>query len=456
MVSYICLKITSKETLNRGLWSISANGTDLSIDFVVRLLHQKYQSILPRNELPMNHLVLARSLVLLLIGCGTISTIVVQAQSQSIEKQIELDVVEGIKHWLPIDVNVSTGEQTTLTVTGTQLFHDALVVETSDGGVAVDIDLVILCPDSRQKFTQNRSYPSRRYNGYSLRRENQNGWQLEFGKDCTVDAQDLGFPTVELTTPKLSWIEVFHSGKFKAEEMASEQVRIDVSGLAYVELENVQADIANISVSGSSGLSIDTMDTSATQVSLNGLADIEVNSLVSSRVEFNQSGTSESDITNLVTERIVLDLDGLSDFNAIEIETPSEPTDSDVAVSTLDLSGSAELTVQSLQLPRIEVDVNGLSNLDLGKLTTDRLKLSTTGSSDISIENLTTDESQIDSSGLSDLKIETLNSDVVEIRASGSADVEVQKAKVAQFDIRSSGLGDVSIKSREQSELKDG
>lgn len=404
----------------------------------------------------MNFHVLARSLVLLLVGCGTITTIVTQAQSQSIEKQVELDVVEGIKHWLPIDVRVHTGEQTKLTVTGTQLFHDALIVDSKDGGVGVDLDLVILCPDSRQKFAKKESYPSRRYNGYSLKRENSNGWQLEFGKDCTVEAQDLGFPTIELTTPSLSWIEVFHSGNFTAKEMASENVRIDVSGLAYVELENVQAEVANISVSGSSGLSIDTTKTRETQVSLNGLADIEIYTLVSSRVEFNQSGTSESDITNLVTERLVLDLDGLSDFNVKEIETPAEPTDSVVAVSTFDLSGSAEMAVQSIQLPQIEVDVNGLSNLDLGQLTADRVKLNATGSSDISIESLTTDESQIDSSGLSDVKIETLNSDVVEIQASGSADVEVQKAKAAQFDIRSSGLGDVSIKSKERSDLKDG
>ena len=404
----------------------------------------------------MNFRVLARSLGLLLIGCGTISTIVVQAQSQSIEKQVELDVVEGIKHWLPIDVRVHTGEQTKLTVTGTQLFHDALIVDSKDGGVGVDLDLVILCPDSRQKFAKNqKSYPSKRYNGYSLKRENNNGWQLEFGRDCKVTAQELGFPSIELTTPTLSWIEV-HSGQFKAEEMAFEHVRIDVGGLASVELDRIQAEKANISVSGSSDLSIASVEASETQLSLSGLADIEMDSLVSTRVEFNQSGSSDSDTTELVTEQLVLAVNGLSDFTAGKIETPPEPTYSDIVVSTIDLSGSAELTAQFIQLPGIDLDVNGLSNLDLGQLTADKVKLNTTGSSDISIKSLTASESQIDSSGLSDLKIETLNSDVVEIQASGTADVEVQKAKVAQFDVRSSGLSDVSIKSKERSELKDG
>ncbi|MYD45409.1 MAG: hypothetical protein F4W92_03570 [Gammaproteobacteria bacterium] len=404
----------------------------------------------------MNYQVVTRFLVLLLFGLGMTSVLTAQAKSQSFDEQVELEDTEGIKHRLPIDFHVQPGEQTTLTVTGSQLFHDALIITAKNGGVELDLDLVVLCPDSRQKFAKRESYPSKRYNGYSLHRENRTGWRLEFGKDCTVHAKDLGYPTIEMTTPTLAWIEVSHSGTLNAEEMVSEHVRIDTGGLATAVLDRVQAERVRITVTGSSNLSIASVDAELAQVSLSGLADFELDSIVSPIVLFEQSGSSDSNTTDMVTDQLVLAANGLSDFVAGKIQSPNEQTNSDVEVSTINLSGSADVTIQSLRLPGLELKANGLADLELGQTVTNRLKLSASGSSDVSFKNLAAEESQIDSSGLADIEVETLDSEVIEIQASGSADVEVQKATVAHIDVRSTGLSDVSIKSKERAELNDG
>ena len=396
--------------------------------------------------------VVTRYLVLLLLGLGMISTLEAQAQSQSFDKQIQLEDTEGIKHRLPIDFRIQPARQTTLTVTGNQLFHDALIITTKNGGVEVDLDLVVLCPDSRQQFAKSDSYPSRRYNNYSLFQEKSNGWKLKFGKDCNVSAQDLGYPTIELTTPSLAWIEVSRSGSVRAKEMVTAHVRIDVSGLAAAELDQVQAERVDITGTGSSNLSIASVEANTSQVSLSGLADFELDTIVSPRVEFDQSGSSDSNVTNVVTDRLVISVNGLSDFIAGKIQTPKEPANSSYEVSAINLSGSANVTVQSLRLPQLELKANGLSDLDLGQTVTNRLKLSASGSSDVLLTSLTAEESHLVTSGLADVEVETLNSDVFEIQASGSAHVEVQKATVAHMDVRSSGLSDVSIKSKERSE----
>ncbi|MXW07270.1 MAG: hypothetical protein F4Z87_03940, partial [Gammaproteobacteria bacterium] len=338
-------------------------------------------------------------LVLLLFGLGMTSTQVVQAQSQSFDKQVELKDAEGIKHRLPIDFHVQPGPQATLTVTGNQLFHDALIIITKKGGVEVDLDLVVLCPDSRQKFAKSDSYPSQRYNSYSLFQEKSKGWKLEFGKDCNVTAQDLGYPTIELTTPSLAWIEVSRSGTVRAMEMVTAHVRIDMSGLAAAELDQVQAERVDITGTGSSNLSIASLDANTSQVSLSGLADFELDSLVCPRVEFDQSGSSDSNVTNVVTDRLVISVNGLSDFSAGKIQTSKEPANSSAEVSAINLSGSANVTVQSLRLPTLELKADGLSDLDLGQTVTNRLKLSASGSSDVSLTNLTAEESHIDTSG---------------------------------------------------------
>lgn len=400
----------------------------------------------------MNYHFVARYLVVYLIALGMTSTLL--GQAQSFDERVELDDIEGIKHRLPFDFHVQPGDQTALTVTGSQLFHDALIITTKNGGIELDLDLVVLCPDSRQQFAKRKSYPSKRYNSFSLHREEGNGWRLEFGKDCEVYAEDLGNPTVELTTDSLAWIEVSNSGTLTAKEMVAEQIRINTSGLTSTTLDQVQADRVHITVTGSSDLSIESVEANTTEVSLSGLADFELDSLLSHSVEFKQSGSSDSNTTNMATHKLVLAVNGLSDFIAGKVQPPDEQANSSVEVSTIDLSGSADVTVQSLELPQLELKANGLSDLDLGETVTNRLKLSATGSSDVSFKSLSTEESQIDTSGLADVEIETLDSDEVEIQASGSADVEVQKATVAHLDIRSQGLSDVSIKSKERAELK--
>lgn len=398
----------------------------------------------------MNFHVIARYLVLFFLALGMTSTLL--GQAHSFDKRVELDETEGIKHRLPFDFHVQPGAQTALTVTGSQLFHDALIVTTRNGGIELDLDLVVLCPDSRQQFAKRKSYPSKRYNSYSLHREERNGWRLEFGKDCEVYAKDLGNPTVELSTSSLAWIEVSNSGTLTAKEMVAEHVRINTSGLTSTTLDQVQAERVHITVTGSSDLSIASVDANTTEVSLSGLADFELDSLVSPNVEFTQSGSSDSNTTSIVTHKLLLAVNGLSDFIAGKVQPPAEQADTRVEVSTIDLSGSADVTIQSLQVPQLELKANGLSDLDLGQTVTDRLKLSTAGSADVSFKSLSTEESEIDTSGLADVEIETLDSDEVEIQASGSADVEVQKATVARLDVRSRGLSDVSIKSKERTE----
>ena len=398
----------------------------------------------------MNYNVFTRYLVLFSLGLGMTSTVF--GQVQSFDKLVELDDTEGIKHRLPFDFRVQPGEQTTLTVTGSQLFHDALIITSKNGGIELDLDLVVLCPDSRQQFAKRESYPSKRYNGYSLHQENRNDWHLEFGKDCVVHAKDLGNPTIELTTASLAWIDLSNSGTLRAKEMVAEHVRINMGGLSSTTLDHVQADRVHITVTGSSDLSIASVEAHTTEVSLSGLADFELDSLVSPNVEFDQSGSSDSNTIDMETQKLVLSVNGLSNFIANKVQIPLEQAESSVEVSTIDLSGSADVTVQSLRLPQLEMKANGLSDLDLGPTVTNGLKLSAGGSSDVSIKSLSTEQSQIDTSGLADVEIDSLDSDEVEIQASGSADVEVQKVIAAHLDVRSSGLSDVSIKSKEGKE----
>ena len=383
----------------------------------------------------------------LVLVCSVTFSCLAQDEANPYQDQIELEKTIGVNHWLPIEFNVKPGKQSMLTVKGTKLFHDALIITSKGGGLAVDLDLVVLCPDSKFKFAQTERYPSRRYRSYRLLRGKQNSWKMEFGKDCVVDAQDLGYPTIELTTPSLSWVEVSRSGQLSAEEISDTHVRIETTGLASLVIGNVKADKVQISVVGSSELSISSVDAGVTEVSLKGLADLELNTLVSARIEFKQGGSSDFEARSIDTDRLALAINGLSDFEVGKLHTIStEYSISDVAKSSLNLKGSADVIIKSLQLPRLELDVTGLCDLDLGQVDANVMKLSASGSTDISVDRLTTDESHIDISGLSDVEIESLESDTVEIHASGSSDVDARNATIAQLDVQSKGISDVSVK----------
>ena len=392
----------------------------------------------------MNSHNLTRYLVLFLLGLGTITTLF--GHAHSFDEQVELDHVDGVKHWLPIDFHVQPGEQPTLTVSGSQLFHDALLVTTKDSGIELNLDLVVLCPESRQPFAKRKSFSSKLYKNFKRHQEKREGWRLELGNDCEVSAKDLGYPTVELSTANLAWIEVSNYATLIAKEMVAERVGINTRGLSSITVDHIQAERAHIKVTGSSNLSVSSIDADETEVSLNGLADFELDSLVSPKIEFTQSGSSDCDTTSVVTHRFVLVVTGLSEFFASKVQSPMEETDSGTEVSSIDVSGSAEVAIQNLMITQLELKVNGLSDLELGPTITNRLKLTAAGSSDVSFKSLSTGEIQIDTSGLADVQIQTLDSDEVEIRASGVADVEVQSAEVGHLDVRSKGLSDVSIK----------
>ena len=405
------------------------------------------------QKLHMNYRSIMHSLVLLFLVFGTTTTVVAQDRTKSFEKQTDLEEIEGIRHWLPIEINVKSGEQTILTVIGTQLLHDALLITTKRGGLAIDLDLVVLCPNSKQEFTDVKSYPSRLHSRNSLYRKKGSRWRLGFGKDCVVEMRDLGHPTIELTTPSLTWVELTKLGKLRAEEMVDERIRLDIDGLTRVDLGHVRGKSVHISVGGSSDLRVSSVESDDTKISLDGLANAELESLTSSSIEINQSGSSDLEITSINTNQLDVAVDGLTKFVAGTVQTPVEQsTSTDVLVSSLELRGSAEVHIRQLQLPQLDVEANGLTDLELGRVITTQLNLTASGSSDVSVKRLTTDESQIYTTGLSDVEIDSLESDMVEIHSSGSSDVEVRKAKIEHLDVQAKGISDVSVRGKEWSE----
>lgn len=419
-----------------------------------RLLHYKL-----RELLHMNKRFIAHYLVLLILTCGLITTLSADNRSKAIEKHIELDGVKGISHWLPIEFSVKNGDQSLLTVTGSQRVHDALLVTNTRNRIAVDLDLAVLCPDSKQKFARDKSFPAKLHRSKSLRRYRGDHWAIEFGKDCVVDSRDLGSPVIELTTSTLARIDVTNFGKLYAQEMEmnDNQIRLNVGGLAWVEVNNIQGKHVQVSASGQSDLVINSIDAVSSKIAVNGLAELALDSLVSTGVEFKLSGSSEAQTTSISTDRLNLSMNGLSDFQADTVQTNSKQVESmNTAISSLDLSGSCDVSIKHLQLPRLEVDASGLSDLTLGQVSTNQLILSGSGSSGMSFEELTAKESEIETSGLSDLKIVSLESKMVEIHASGSSDVEVRKAKVEQFDVQATGISDVTLRGREWSGIWDG
>ena len=398
----------------------------------------------------MNNRFIALHIVLLCMWCGLTATLSAEDQSKAIEKQIELDEIKGISHWLPIEFSVKKGDQSLLAVTGSQRVHDALLVTNTRGRIAVDLDLAVLCPDSNQKFARAKSFPSKLHRSRNLRRNRGDHWRIEFGKDCVVDSRDLGSPVIELTTSILARIDVTNFGKLHAEEMNDDQLRLNVGGLAWVEVNNVRGKHVHVSASGSSDLVINSIDSVSSKITVNGLADLVVDSLKSTSVEFELSGSSEAQTTSITTDRLLVSINGLSNFEADTVQSNSEQEENvNTAVSSFDLRGSSDVNIKHLQFSRLDVDASGLSDLTLGQVTTNKLKLSGSGSSDMSIEELTAEESELETSGLSDVKIVSLESKMVEIHAWGSSDVEVRKAKVEQFDVRSKGLSDVTLRSRE-------
>ena len=398
----------------------------------------------------MKYRIVAHCLVVLLLGCGSTSTIVAQTRAQAFERQIELDDFEGIKYGLPIEVKVKTGEQNTLIVTGTQQVHDALLVTNNSGEISIDIDLVVLCPDSKQEFVEEKSFPSRLHKRNSFYKKRGKPWRLEFGSDCVVDSRVLGFPTLELTTTSLAWIKVAKIGRLHIDEMIENQIRLEIGGSARADIGRIEGKNVQITVKGNSDLRVKSLESDDTKISLSGLSGLELGTLASSLVEINQSGSTESETTSMETNRLLLTIEGLSDCDVGKVfvgERPS-PTE-DVAMSSIDLSGSTDVNIKQIQLPHLDIAASGLSELELGRIVADHLNLSATGTSDISVKRLTTDTSHIASSGGSDIEIVALESNVAEIHASGASDVEVRNAKVDQLDVQSKGISDVTVKGKE-------
>ena len=389
-------------------------------------------------------------LAVLTLGWISNTPIVAQTQSQSIEKLIEMDVIEEIENWLPIEINVKTGARTSMTVSGTPLLHDALLISTKSGAVSIDLDLVLLCPDSKQKFVKDKGYPARQHRNSLYYQRRGERWKLEFGRDCVVDSRDLGSPTIELITPSLAKVNVAKYGKLRVDEMIDDQVRIEIGGLARAEIARVEGQDVQISVTGSSDLNVDSLESVSTSISLSGLSGSEVGSIASSLVKIKQSGSSELATTSIETNRLVLSINGLSGCEVGRIfSSEGLSPNTDAPTSLLDLSGSSDASISYVELPKLDIDVSGLSDLELGQVQSNQLNLSAGGTSGVSVKRLSTDETQIETTGLADVEISAIEGNKAEIYASGISDVEVRTAKIDQLDVRSSGIGDVSVKGRE-------
>ena len=397
----------------------------------------------------MKYRIITHCFVVLLLSCGTISAVEAQSRSRTFEEQIELDDFEGIKYGLPIEVKVKTGDQYTLTVTGTQLLHDALLVTIERDEISIDLDLVVLCPDSKQEFIKEEHFPSRLHKSYSFYKKLGRPWRMEFGRDCVVDSKVLGFPTLELTTPSLAWIGVARLGRLRIDEMIENQIRLEIGGSARTDIGRIEGKDIQITVSGSSDLRVKSLESNVTKISLSGLSDLGLGTLESSLVEISQSGSTESETTSLETNRLLLTIKGLSDCDIGKVFGSGGPSPTeDVAMSSIDVSGSTDVNIKQIQLPQLDLAVSGLSDLEIGRITTDHLNLSATGSSGVSMKQVTTDTSQIESSGLADIEIVALESNSAEIHASGTSDVAVRKAKVDELDVQSTGISDVTVKGK--------
>lgn len=389
---------------------------------------------------------ITQCLGVLFLGCVITSSSITQSLDQTMEKRIEVNQVNEIEYWWPIEVRVKTGEQTEVRTVGSQLFHDAILVNAKLGVLSIDLDLVVLCPDSEQKFVEERSFPARLHNGSSHHIKRNAKWKLQFGKDCVVESRDLGSPVIEVTTPALSSVKVTKFGRLRIEEMIDDQILIKVGGTATAEIDRVRGEIVHAFLSGSSSLNVESMESVVNTISLSGTAELEFGSLASSRVNLYQSGSSELESKSIETDQLVLKVDGTSDTTVRRVFASAEPSDfEDLTSSTIGLSGSTDISIENLQLPELEIHVSGTSDLSLGKVNSDRLTISTSGSSDVSVEQVSTDQSKIESRGTSDVKITKFESSQAEIHSSGTSDVKVRSASVDQLDVQSKGTSSVTV-----------
>ena len=117
------------------------------------------------------------------------------------------------------------------------------------------------------------------------------------------------------------------------------------------------------------------------------------------------------------------------------------------SIEELGVSGSAEVYVKELNLPRLSVELEGSGEIRMFGFEGESLSVLVRGSGDVQIAKLVAQDFEAALSGSGDLEIGPLAAEMGTVTVSGSGEVESQgEGRVAALQLRIMGSGDIEFK----------
>ncbi len=108
-------------------------------------------------------------------------------------------------------------------------------------------------------------------------------------------------------------------------------------------------------------------------------------------------------------------------------------------LSSIEISGSADVISDKLETPDLEVDISGSSDINIEKLIAESLEIDISGSGEINIGSGTATKQDFSVSGSGDYFAGNLKSEAVDLSISGSGKAEVWATEKIDIDVSGSG-----------------
>ena len=118
-------------------------------------------------------------------------------------------------------------------------------------------------------------------------------------------------------------------------------------------------------------------------------------------------------------------------------------------LSAVNISGSGNFDIESLETDRFAINIGGSGNIDLGDLEVDQFEINIGGSGDISVDDLTAEDIATNIGGSGDIRLAGRVSEQ-EIRVGGSGNYQAKDLESERVDIQVGGSGDATVTVSEQ------
>ena len=114
------------------------------------------------------------------------------------------------------------------------------------------------------------------------------------------------------------------------------------------------------------------------------------------------------------------------------------------ALSSLDISGSADVRVEDFKADSLSININGSGDVTFVNLDVTSLSVRISGSGDMILRNVSADTilAEINNSGLMDVAGET---EALTVKVSGSGDLLADALKASTVEVAVNGSGDVTV-----------